>query len=67
MKEQANQTVKTALTKIVPFVRNPYNRLYSVHNWIMNRDTSRNDELRGVDLEEKQFLSKFDNVNDFKM
>lgn len=61
IKQHKNNSNKNSFT----FVRNPYNRLYSAYNWIMNRDTSRNDELAGVDLEEKQFLSKFDNVNDF--
>tara|TARA_Y100001972_G_C7634841_1_gene318669 strand:+ start:320 stop:952 length:633 start_codon:yes stop_codon:yes gene_type:complete len=61
IKQHKNNSHKNSFT----FVRNPYNRLYSAYNWIMNRDTSRNDELGGVDLEEKQFLSKFDDVNDF--
>ena len=51
--------------KSFTFVRNPYNRLYSSYNWIMNRDTSRNEDLSGIDLLEYDYLKGFNDFNDF--
>ncbi len=47
------------------FVRNPYNRLYSAYGWIMKRDTTRNEELNSLDLQEYEYLKQYEDFNHF--
>ena len=47
------------------FVRNPYNRLYSAYNWIMKRDTTRNEQLNSLDSQEYEYLKQYKDFNHF--
>ena len=51
--------------KSFTFVRNPYNRLYSAYNWIMKRDTTKNEKLNNLDLLEYEYLKQYKDFNHF--